>query len=217
MFIANYTPDDILWTHGGLSNTIESDQVVEMDDARGNHILNQFGPRGLIKLQYGDEEEVRKKEAMTIYTMFWERQITNFNQQNEARKNENKAYIAPNKQLQEKADEMGLEIVGPWKLKIPVASAEMDKLKAENKELYTKIDTLQTQVSELIEAITQDRATMATDKEQYLRQFKTRSKANYKAWVGSHIEDIASWPKDIQAEAENKWKGFGYEEPWPVD
>jgi hypothetical protein len=122
MILANFTPDDIEWTFGGLSGVIPGNGIkgslVEVDDAKGNHLLNKFGPRGLIRMQYSKEPDYlsrRKAESVKVYGDFWLRQVQNFNELNDNRKNEGKPYIRPTKDLLEHAEQLGIELIGPWR------------------------------------------------------------------------------------------------------
>ena len=110
MYIANFTPDMINWTHAGQNGLLKPGDIVEFNDARGKHILNKWGQRGLIRMSYGDEgnEDELRKQAMEIYTEFWKHQVSYFNRQNLQRENEDKALIEPSKELIKKAEEKGV-------------------------------------------------------------------------------------------------------------
>lgn len=218
MIIANFTPDTIEWMHGGINGVLKTNDVKEFDESRGNHILNEYTPRGLLRMEYNDDPEIKKKEAMAIYTRFWEKQVVVFNQHNERLKNENKAFVMATPQLETKAKEMGIELVGPWKLKIPAQNKEIERLQRENRELGSKFDKLQDQMADLIQTITSERQATTMEKDIYIKQFKQRSKANYLPWVRLNVDKIRSWPPDIQEEAHMKFLAFyGDEETWPLD
>ena len=114
MYVGNYTPDSIEYMFMGRPGMIKAGQVVEMEDAQGRHVLNKFGKRGLLKLEFGDNPEVLKVKAREIYEQFWIRAITTFNQDNETRENQHRGYVHPTPALRLKAQELGVELVGPW-------------------------------------------------------------------------------------------------------
>ena len=86
MIIANFTPDTIQWMHVGQVGKLKPDDVGEFPDNRAKHILNRWGPRGLLQIGLNDNREAKRVEAMEIYKQFWFNQISNFNQMNEVRK-----------------------------------------------------------------------------------------------------------------------------------
>lgn len=219
MIIANFTPDTIEWMHAGINGTLRPDDVKEFEESRGNHILNEFTARGLLRMEFGDDQEIKKKEAMAIYTRFWEKQIVVFNQHNERLKNENKAYVMATPELEKKAKEMDIGLVGPWKLKIPAQNKKIEKLETENRELYGKLDKLQDQMTDLIQTITSERQATVMEKDIYLKKFKNLGKSQFRAWIKQNVELIRSWPPDIRDEVHIKFIGYEYgpDEPWPLD
>ena len=216
MHIANFTPDEIEWVHGGLHSIIKPGKVIEVDTSRGNHILNTHGPRGLLQLAYGDDEVEAKKLAKGIYTRFWERQIMMFNQHNERMRNEQKAYIAPTREIVEHAKSLGFELLGPWAMR-QTDSKEVAELQTENRKLHSEIGELKDAVDTMIQKFTQEIEFKVTEKDKYLRQFKTKSKPAYAPWVKGHIEEIRTWPIAVQEEAKYKWVDFYPAEPWPLN
>jgi len=132
--IANYTPDAIRWEHIGFSGILEAGKVVEMPEGRAKHLLNKYSPRGIIQLEFGDDEEKRKKEAMETWEIFWNHTIQNFNQHNERMKNQNLPYIAPTKMDVAHAKMLNIELIGPWVMK-PKENEGVKELKAEINDL----------------------------------------------------------------------------------
>jgi hypothetical protein len=216
MHIANFTPDEITWTHGGIIGILKEGDVEEFDNARGNHILNKYGQRGLVQLQYGDDEEEVKRLAMKVYKEFWYRQITNFNRQNETLRNENKAYIFPQKVLEEKAKEFSVELIGPWKVNLPSSDKEMVRLQQENRELRSSIDDMQSQMKELIKIVKSNVGPKVMEKEGYMKQFKNMSFPNFRAWAKQNIEKIEEWPDEVKEEIRIKWVNGKYDEICPI-
>jgi hypothetical protein len=138
MIIANLTPEDLPWTHIGVQGIIHSGQILEMEDSRARHVLNKMEARGLLRLDFGDNQEEKKALAQQTYIDFWVKQITNFNQDQERRKNTNRETIYPSKQLLDKAKELGVEILGPWAYK-PSENTEMTRMQKENSDLKVQL------------------------------------------------------------------------------
>ena len=166
MAVGNFTPDPLTWYHQGLSGTIKPGEVVtDRDRGWENHVLNKLGPRGLVRLEYGDDPEVAKKASMEAFNRFWTKQVMDFNELNEQRKNEGKMYVPPTKELQEHADLLGYELVGPWKLQRRIAEKEdADKTQtargksaaagdAKVTELETRISGIEGRLNEVIDLL----------------------------------------------------------------
>lgn len=164
MAIANFTPDPVNWMHIGITGTLEPDSIQEFDPARENHILNNLGKRGIVAMKYGDDEEEKRKEAMATYKEFWLRQIQNFNRDNEIRRNENRAFVEPQPDLEKHAKEFGIELIGPWRVaptdtkdtnsKIKFLQAETDEMRQGMSVLSNNIGQLQDQIGDLILQVT---------------------------------------------------------------
>lgn len=152
MVIANFTPDTIKWMHMGQDGVIKPGEIKDFDEARAKHILSAFGPRGLLKLQFGDNPEEKKAKATEIYKEFWLRQVTRFNQENEARHATNRPYVPPTAQLKGKADELGYELLGPWQMK-KTESLELSQLRDENAKLKQNLDSVMAQMNELVSLV----------------------------------------------------------------
>lgn len=152
MIIANYTPDDITYIHGGIPATIKSGKLVELDEKKANFILNKFDKRGLVAMKFGDQPEVKQQQAMEQWKRFWHRQIVNFNQDNERRKNTQREYVEPTRELVEHATALGIELVGPWTLK-QTDNAAVQAVLIENATLKAEMTSLKTQMQELIDAM----------------------------------------------------------------
>jgi hypothetical protein len=152
MIVANFTPDPIFWMHGGKDGTLKPGDIADMPDNRARHILNKFDRRGVIILNFGDDPEVRRKEAMQTWTNFWMRQVTVFNQDNERRKNTNREYVDPTDDLRDHALKLGLELVGPWSIK-QTDNEMMRNVLNQNASLQSQVEMLMKQVSALTEAM----------------------------------------------------------------
>lgn len=152
MIVANFTPEPIEWMHMGANGTLVPGKVEPFPDNRGRHILNKFGPRGLVELEFGDDVPKRQQDALKIYKAFWMRQVTIFNQDNERRKNTNREYVTPTKQLLQHAEELGIQLEGPWSIK-QTGSAETKTLRDENLELRGQVGILMEQMKGLVDSL----------------------------------------------------------------
>ena len=219
MILVNFTPDTIPWIHVGVTGKIKPDEKIEVDDGRGRHILNRWGDRGLLVLQFGDEDKLaeKKADAMSLYTRFWTRQIVVFNQHNETLKNESKPYIMPPKELEFHAAKLGIELIGPWKVRKQVNDVEIKQLKDENAELRTSIKSLADMVKGLIKEVRIDKEPDVIERDTFTRKYKNKGKVAFKVWVQSNVLDIAVWPPERQDEVKVKWDSHGFDEEYPVD
>ena len=156
MGVANFTPDTIPWQHQGRRGTIKPGEIVTNRD-RGweNHVLNKWGPRGLVKIEYNDDEEKLKDRSMEIFRDFWLRNIQRFNEQNEQQKNEGRQYTPPTKELQEKAELFDVELIGPWKLKFGKKGDAQESEQTQSQppgrvlELETRVGSMEGQLNDI--------------------------------------------------------------------
>ena len=154
MILCNFTPDAILWMHGGQDGTLKSGDIFDCPDPRGNHILNAYTRRGILQLQFGDDVDKIREKAMRIWKEFWMRQVTIFNQDNERRKNTNREYLDPSEDVSEHAQRLGVEVVGPWSVKT-TDNETMRTLLNEN-------TTLKVQIAQMLEQMASITAAMAS-------------------------------------------------------
>jgi len=168
MAVGNFTPDDLQWRFQGRSGWIKPGEIVkDRDRAWENHVLDKMGPRGLVKLDYGDDNEKAKALSMQLYEEFWLKQIRVFNEMNEQQKNEGRQYSPPSKQLREKADLFDIELVGPWKLRSKAASGGEERATPDAqrvKGLESRVDGIETQLGEIY-ALLKENLTGAEDKD----------------------------------------------------
>jgi hypothetical protein len=222
MLVGNFTPDEIPWEHIGQVGTLDQGAVEDFEDKRARHILTKFGPRGLLKVEWDDRDNLKKytEKAMAVYNRFWQRNISVFNQQNEQRKNENKAYASPTKQLQDKADELGVELVEPWKAVKKTDSGEMKRLRRENEDLQEEMKDIKDGMKDMLELMKDLKKKPATpviiDTASFLQQFNNLGKNRYQNWVIENVELIPEFPATVYETARVKWDGFYKEDDWPV-
>jgi len=222
MLVGNFTPDDIQWEHVGQVGVVKAGTVEDLYESRANFVLTKFGPRGLLRVNWNDRDDMEKygSKAMEIYTHFWEMQISTFNQQNEQRHNENKAYVYPTGQLQQKAAELGIELIAPWKVNAKTDSKEIRELKEENAALKDDLKELRAGFQEMIglmkELKTKPTTPVVVDTEASLKQFRNLGKDRYENWIENHLEEVPLFPESVYQMAKEKWGNF-YKEPWPAD
>lgn len=144
--------------YAGRSLTIKSGERLEVNEACGNHLLNNFGQRGLTYLKYGDDEDSVKKDAIARNVNFKKKMIGEFNQRNEQRKmTGGMGYLYPTKKLQEYAVELGIELMEPYTMKdaekeaIAKSTEENQKLKEENAALRGDVERIKQMLTQLIE------------------------------------------------------------------
>lgn len=120
MKIANFTPEAIEWTHEGITGIIQPGEVKDFPDNRAKFILSKMDRRGLVQMELGDDKDnckLKREESMKRYIDFWQYNVISFNQNNETRKMENKHYLKAPKHIAKHAEELGIDLVGPWTIK----------------------------------------------------------------------------------------------------
>jgi len=212
--ILNGTPDSIEWWHVGVNGIIKPGETVEMEDGRANHVLNKLGAKGLIKLDFGDNLEEKKKVSMSLWRAFWERQIENHNQANEDAKEKGNRYTKPTPEIEEKAKLFGLDILRPWRVE-KKDNKELEEAKAENKSLKDDLKSLQAQMSKILEMMgNKAPAVISSDAEKALaglvesnqNKYKRLGESNMKAWVVRNWDDILQMPEANKAEIRARYE-----------
>jgi hypothetical protein len=225
MIVMNGTPDEIEWWHVGVNGIIKPGETVEMEDGRAKHILNKFNAIGLIQLNFGDNPEEKKKSSMALWRSFWERQIENHNRANEEAKVNGNRYSKPPAGLEEKARQFGVELLRPWRIE-KKDSKELDELKNENKSLKGSLETMQAQMTKILEMMGRPQiltpAAVSSDAEKALaglvesnqNKYKRLGESNMKAWVVKNWDDILQMPEINKAEIRTRYEEL-YKEPCP--
>lgn len=236
MILANYTPDVIEYTHSGLTAQIDPGKVIEVDDSKGNFILNKFDRRGLVALRFGDDPTKKAAEAMATYKTFWTRQVLVYNQDNERRKNTQREYAEPTEQLVAHAKQLGIEILGPWTVK-QTDSGAVQQLRDENATLKSQLSLLSEQIADLANAmkarevpfelrstaekviITQRGAesqlevkppapVASIDTKPLIAEFQMLTREKFGEWVMLNADRIQGndYPPDVRLMIEDKWE-----------
>ena len=249
MIIGNFTCDKIDWQHIGANGTIpaydpdnpKKPHIINFDDSRANHILNKFAIRGLVVMNYGDDEEARKKESLKLWRIFWERQIENHNQHNEQQKEAGNRYSRPTDELDAHAKMLGIELLRPWTVAAK-STKEVDELKGENMALRKSLEAMQAQMTQLMQMMAGGKVNSQAVKPEPAPSDDTKIKpvpsvsdavvkergiieanhnkyvrlgeSNMNLWVSKNWDDIMAMPKENRDEIEEKYfKLYGVDFP----
>ena len=117
--IVLYNPsnEEFHMQHAGISMSMKADTKLEVSDACGRHVLNAMGQRGLTQLTYGCDEEKIKKEALGRNLAFKKKQIMEYNQKNENRKQMGLAYLPPTTNVTDYSLELAITLLEPFTMK----------------------------------------------------------------------------------------------------
>jgi len=129
--------------HDGLEYKLNPGDKIKISDSAANHIIHtqHYDNRGLVKLEYGDNEKVKGTEGLRKFKEFKKKQITIYNQTNTDNKIKGVPYIQPTEEVRKYAMDLGIELLEPYNLKddekaaISKSTEENAKLKAELKEM----------------------------------------------------------------------------------
>ncbi len=139
----------------GKGIRVEPGQKLKVPDATARHLLNELAPRGLISLEYGDEEKVEEiaKEGLERNREFKVRQLNDFNEKNSARKHMGLPYLWPTPTLKLYAEEIGVKLVESYQ----VDDAQLQKvntLETENKDLRDQMKEMNEKMNQILEQMT---------------------------------------------------------------
>lgn len=224
----NPTSDELRGMQAGIELIIppcpKEGHMVKVDDRKANHLLNELGPRGLTSLEFGDEGEIKERKAaagIKRAKQFKLKQIERYNQDNETRKATNQGYIAPSKQIQEFAKELGEGLIQPYRVK-DVANEEIAELKSQLKQRDSQFADLTQQFSEFMSAYKEDRGIKSKDeiakekedaeREKLHKEYKMLPWVKYKPWVNALGARYMELPVDVQKDLEVKWNKMADEE-----
>lgn len=216
--LCNFTPDKVVWEHIGHRGSIKPGEIKEFKDGRANHILNQLKRKGIMRYQLNGDEDAMRAQAMRTYKQFWINQITTFNQQNEAARNENRPYNHPTEELRGKADEFGVELIAPFKMQPQSESSKVSELKAENEGLKTELGEMKTQMTELMDLVKSNmkEKKVYVDFNDLIQKFNSLGKDRFMKWVIVNSEEIETWPEPVIEKAKEKWNSFYPDKEWPL-
>lgn len=115
------------------------------------HVLNAYGQRGLTSLNYGDDEEKIKADAIQRNLDFKKKQVLEHNTRNEQKRQMGLAWIPPTAKIRSYADELGVELMEPAPLKEKTVNVdpEIARLRDENREMKDRMDKLMGMIESL--------------------------------------------------------------------
>lgn len=225
MIVANFTPDAIDWMHIGVSGTVKPGEDVEMDDSRGRHILNKFARRGLVQMQYGDDEAAKKKESIALWKNFWELQIVTFNQHNEDQKEKGNRYARPTPELLEKAKILNLELLQPWKIE-KTDDKQIKALQDENVALKETVTEQTKQINQILEMLKgggmpgdapDPEASLETDVVAINRKkYGSLTSKTMSGWLKNNWDEVQEMPEENRFEVKSRYEEL-YQTPFPAE
>lgn len=139
----------------GKGIRIEAGQMLKVPDATARHLLNELAPRGLMSLDYGDEDHIDElvKEGLERNRAFKVKQLNDFNEKNSARKHMGLPYLWPTSTLKLYAEEIRVKLVESYQ----VDDAQLQKVKGleeENKTLKDQMTEMNEKMNQILEQIT---------------------------------------------------------------
>jgi len=139
----------------GKTFDIKPGAKIELEDKTARHLLNNFAPRGLISLVYGDEgskEEKKIKDALERNRAFKIKQINDLNQKNSANKHMGLPYLEPTKIIRRYAEEMGAKLEESYKID-DTQLQKTQALEKENIDLKTQMALMNEKMNQILEQI----------------------------------------------------------------
>jgi cell division protein FtsB len=143
--VANPTNEDFDMQYAGVSFTIKSGEEKTMAINAANHILNSFGPRGLVWVMPDADKEKIFEAGRRINKEFKHRQVTEFNVRNENRKHMKMGSLTPSDKIKEYAAELGLKLEDSY--------AQVDQQISGSKAQDEKIASLEATIANLTKLV----------------------------------------------------------------
>lgn len=225
----NPTNEKLRTQYIGEEVVIRPEAKVRVDDARGRHVLNILGPRGLMTLEYGDEGENEEKKAEIGRKRnrdFKYKQVIDFNTLNEQRFQSRLPYLRPSKQIKAYADELGIELRQPYavpdaaKADMARAIEEKQEMQRELKKKDTELAELRNQMSELTGQFKQVLAALGQKQQAEETAAELAGKWNHmgknilEEWIAKNWEQIQQLPDKEYKDLEDRYeKVYGKKMP----
>lgn len=135
----NPTNETLSHAFGGVTTFFApGERKMIEDEARAKHLLHNLTARGLTILDYGCDEGARAQDGINRNLEFKKKQVVEFNQRNEQRKQTHFPYLAPTKEIKDYALELGIGLVEPYTLR-DYEHAAYAKLRQENDSLRDRL------------------------------------------------------------------------------
>ncbi|MEJ5360140.1 MAG: hypothetical protein WHT06_15880 [Desulfobacterales bacterium] len=205
---------------------------IRVDDARGRHLLNVLGPRGLVSLEYGDEGEGELKKAeigRRRNIEFWRKQVMDFNQLNDAQQQRRLPYIQPTPEVKAAAKRLGIKLYEPMSSKDEFTNEAQSTVAEELAAKEHTISALQRQVYELTRLVgelksqvlavasgAQDAGAVPDEEdagqeaphyanEAMIRKIKAIGPPMFDKWVRKNLSEIEEFPAEVKRVIAEKW------------
>lgn len=230
----NPTNEKLEATYGGQTFRIpkfpEDGHLVRVDDNKGNHILNQLGPRGLTSLDYGDEGDIKERKAKDGIKRnrdFKLKQIMRYNQDNEQRKATQRIYVDPPAFIKDYAKELGIGLLAPYEVadvkneEISELKKEAEKRDRENLELRNQVMDLMSTVQKLLGEIEKTPEEKKAEEQQknideMITSYKVMNRNVFRPKIESFgAEEFGKLPIEVQTFISQRWGGFFNKEEAP--
>lgn len=230
----NPTNENFEATYGGQTFRIpkfpEDGHLIRVDDNKGNHILNQLGPRGLTSLDYGDEGAIKEKKAKDGIKRnrdFKLKQILRYNQDNEQRKATQRIYVDPPAFIKDYAKELGIGLLEPYQVadvkneEIAELKKQAEKRDQENTELRNTVKELMDTVKELLGKTQKSPEEIEADEKQkeideMISSYKMMNRNVFRPKVEIlGAQEFAMLPLEVQTFISQRWAGFFDKEEAP--
>ena len=103
----------------GVGFCIKPGEKIKVEDSLAAHMLNEFAQRGLVSLNYGDEDKIEGivQEALRANRDFKIKQVNVINQRNEERRAIGLPYLVPKGDMRLFAEELGEDLIEPYRVK----------------------------------------------------------------------------------------------------
>lgn len=234
-----YNPTNEILTPmcGGKTFVFDPGKKMLLDGPKANHIMNEYGIRGMVQLNYGDDnikagdgsgrtlEEQKRDLGIERNMAFKRSQIIKINQMNEARKQEGKKYIEPTPQVKEYAKELGIDLLSPYEA-ADIKTKEMADIRRENQELRDIVHKQSAQLAKLLDMMgdktsgEDDGTGDLSDKDvanfELIKKFKNLGANNFENWVTSNMAEIKAWPNEVMDEIRKKWRKLYKDKACPL-
>ncbi len=222
LVLFNPTNERMSALHEGIELWLEpypkNGHMVKVHDAKGHHIINALGPRGICLLDYDDhgKEDEIAETGRARNLEFKKRQVVRYNQDNKAREQSLKPYIDPTAQVKRYAEEVGIELLEPYVTE-DVKNKKISDLEKRLTDQSEEMRTMMAQMTKMMEA--QTGVTTPTPEEAEAdaikQEYNMLQKSALKQWVAENKERYPTFPLEIQEHLAAKWARV-CEEPFPT-
>lgn len=220
--IKNPTDELIEPMHGGKTFSFPPGKIMQIPVKSANHIMNEYGRRGLISLNYGDNgapsknnpditiEQEKSEIGRRNNKKYKTAQVENYNQDNESRANNNTPYVKPPEQVEAYAKELGLQLIAPYRAPDQNQVA-MNNLTEENLTLKENLALVLDQNAQILkrldgqEANTNLKTTEELDEAELIAGFMRMNTNQLSAYVDREKAVIAVWPEHVKTKLRERW------------